>query len=80
MSLLKDVISENGKSQAWVAEKMGVKPATVSGWVNADFNPSPERYEDLARLLDLGTGKRGRKALMKIITENRKELHGRSAA
>jgi transcriptional regulator with XRE-family HTH domain len=80
MALLKDLMRENGKSQAWVAKKMGVKPATVSGWVNADYEPSPERFEDLARLLGLGTGNKGRKAIISIINETREAYHGRGAA
>jgi transcriptional regulator with XRE-family HTH domain len=69
MSMLKQQLREQGLTQTEVAQRMRVTPATVTGWVNGVFEPSPQRYHQLAAFLGLPSTK----ALIAIIDGTKKK-------
>lgn len=40
-----------GRRQAWLADQLGVKPSTVSRWVNGHDHPTEENLEQIAAVL-----------------------------
>lgn len=49
--MLADVLKEQGRRPSWVAEKLGVKRATVTLWSQGKREIPDRRVEELARLL-----------------------------
>lgn len=50
---LRRALEAIGQNQAWLADKLEVKPATVSRWVNGKDFPTRERLETIARFLEV---------------------------
>jgi putative transcriptional regulator len=48
---VKIVLIEKGRSNLWLAEKMGVTPAAVSRWCTNDAQPSMETLFRIAKVL-----------------------------
>lgn len=49
---LKEVLAEEGRSEKWLAGKLGKDPAIVSRWCNNHIQPSLETIDEIAQLLD----------------------------
>ena len=50
---LKVVLAEQGRTNKWLAEKLGKNTATISRWCTNDMQPSLEMLIDIARVLDV---------------------------
>ena len=50
---LKVMLIEKGKTNKWLAEKLGKSDVTVSRWVTNEVQPSMETLLEIARLLDI---------------------------
>ena len=50
---LKVILAEKGKTNKWLAEKLGKSDVTVSRWVTNEVQPSMETLLDIAKLLDI---------------------------
>lgn len=50
---IKTVLAEKGKSNLWLAERLGKNAATVSRWCTNDNQPSLETLFQMAELLDV---------------------------
>ena len=50
---LKVMLIEKGKTNKWLAEKLGKSDVTVSRWVTNEVQPSMETLLDIAKLLDI---------------------------
>ena len=50
---LKVILAEKGKTNKWLAEKLGKSEVTVSRWVRNENQPSMETFLEIARLLDV---------------------------
>ena len=50
---LKVILAENGKTNKWLAEKLGKSDVTVSRWVTNEVQPSMETLLEIAKLLDI---------------------------
>jgi putative transcriptional regulator len=48
---IKAVIAEQGKTNLWIAEKLGVHTSTVSKWCRNDMQPTVESLFALADVL-----------------------------
>lgn len=48
---IREVLEEQGKSNNWLAEKLGVDPVTISRYVNNHRQPSMERLAEIAKAL-----------------------------
>lgn len=48
---IKDVLQDKGKTQTWLAEKLGVDFVTVSRWTNNHNQPTFETFEQIAKAL-----------------------------
>ena len=49
---LKKTLIDIGKSQKWLAGKMGVSENTISRWINGKYYPSRKKQIELCKLLD----------------------------
>jgi len=54
---LRAALEEAGRSQAWLAKQLVVRPETVSRWVCGELNPTEEHVAMTARLLKTSTTK-----------------------
>ena len=50
---LKAVLAEQGKTNKWLAEQLGVNQTTVSKWCTNTSQPSIETFLEIARLLNV---------------------------
>ena len=50
---LKVILAEKGKTNKWLAEKLGKSDVTVSRWVTNEVQPSMETLLEIAKLLDV---------------------------
>ncbi len=50
---LKVMLAEKGKTNKWLAEKLGKSDVTVSRWVTNEVQPSMETFLEIAKLLDV---------------------------
>ncbi len=50
---LKVVLVEKGRTNKWLAERLGVAAPTVSKWCTNDAQPSVETLMQIARLLEV---------------------------
>ena len=50
---LKVILAEKGKTNKWLAEKLGKSDVTVSRWVTNEVQPSMETLLEIAKLLDI---------------------------
>lgn len=53
LNRIKTVLAEKGKSNLWLAEKLGRNAATVSRWCTNDNQPSLDTLSEIADLLDI---------------------------
>ncbi len=50
---LKVILAEKGKTNKWLAEKLGKSDVTVSRWVTNEVQPSIETLLVISKLLDI---------------------------
>ena len=50
---LKVILAEKGKTNKWLAEKLGKSDVTVSRWVTNEVQPSMETVLVISKLLDI---------------------------
>jgi transcriptional regulator with XRE-family HTH domain len=50
---IKVVLVEKGRTNKWLAERLGVAAPTVSKWCTNDAQPSVETLMQIARLLEV---------------------------
>jgi putative transcriptional regulator len=50
---IKAVLAEKGKTNLWLAEKLGKNKTTVSKWCTNDIQPTIETLFNIARVLDV---------------------------
>lgn len=50
---IKTALTENGKSNAWLASKLSKNPTTVSRWCTNDSQPTLETLYQIAQLLNI---------------------------
>ena len=50
---LKVVLVENKRTNKWLAEQLGVDPATVSKWCTNSAQPNLENLMEIARVLEI---------------------------
>lgn len=48
---IREVLEEKGKTNTWLAEKLGVDPVTVSRYINSHRQPSMETLRAIAKAL-----------------------------
>lgn len=48
---LKRILEDEGRTQAWLARRLGVKPQQVGIWVHGIYRPLPETQEAIAAAL-----------------------------
>lgn len=53
LNRIKSVLAEKGKSNIWLAERLGRNTATVSRWCTNDNQPSLETMYQISQLLDV---------------------------
>ena len=53
LNRIKTVLTEQGRSNLWLAERLGKNAATVSRWCTNDNQPSVETLYHIAQLLDV---------------------------
>lgn len=53
LNRIKTILAERGKSNLWLAERIGKSPTTVSRWCTNDNQPSVETLFQIAQLLDV---------------------------
>ncbi len=53
LNRIKTILVERGKSNLWLAERIGKSPTTVSRWCTNDNQPSVETLFQIAQLLDV---------------------------
>lgn len=53
LNRIKTVLAEQGRSNIWLAERLGKNAATVSRWCTNDNQPSVETLYQIAQLLDI---------------------------
>lgn len=53
LNRIKTVLTEQGRSNLWLAERLGKNTATVSRWCTNDNQPSVETLYQIAQLLDV---------------------------
>jgi len=49
------VLDEKGKTQVWLAEKLGVRQATVNDFCRNKSQPSIKRLNEIAKILGVST-------------------------
>lgn len=50
---LKIILVEKGKTNKWLAEKLGKSKVTISRWCTNEVQPSMETLLEIAKLLDV---------------------------
>ncbi|KXK18975.1 MAG: helix-turn-helix transcriptional regulator [Saprospiraceae bacterium] len=50
---LKAVLAEQGKTNKWLAEKIGKNETTISRWCTNEVQPSMDTFIDIAKLLNI---------------------------
>ena len=50
---IKVVIADNKRTNKWLAEQLGVDPATVSKWCTNSAQPNLENLMEIARVLEI---------------------------
>lgn len=50
---IKAVLAENGKTNNWLAEELGMNRTTISKWCRNDMQPRVESLFHIARVLDV---------------------------
>ena len=50
---IKDALAEKGKSNRWLAEKLGKSSGSVSKWCANKIQPSPETLVEIAKILGI---------------------------
>jgi putative transcriptional regulator len=50
---LKAILAENGKTNLWLAEKLGKDKATISKWCTNESQPSLETFYHIASALNI---------------------------
>ncbi len=53
LNRIKTVLTEQGRSNLWLAERLGKNTATVSRWCTNDNQPSVETLYQIAQMLDV---------------------------
>ena len=53
LNRLKVVLAEKKRTNKWLAEQIGVEPATVSKWCTNSAQPNLENLMEMAKLLDV---------------------------
>lgn len=53
LNRIKTVLTEQGRSNIWLSERLGKNAATVSRWCTNDNQPSVETLYQIAQLLDV---------------------------
>ncbi len=53
LNRLKVVLAEKKRTNKWLAEQIGVDPATVSKWCTNSAQPNLENLMEMAKLLDV---------------------------
>ena len=53
INILKVILAEKGKTNKWLAEKLGKSDVTVSRWVTNEVQPSMETLLVISKLLDI---------------------------
>ena len=53
LNRIKVVLVENGKSNKWLAQKLGKNEATISRWCTNDVQPSLETLTEIAEALNV---------------------------
>ena len=53
LNRIKSVLAEKGKSNLWLAERLGRNAATISRWCTNDNQPSLETLYQISQLLDI---------------------------
>lgn len=48
---IREVLEEKGKTNNWLADKLGVDPVTISRYVNSHRQPSMETLQAIAKAL-----------------------------
>lgn len=53
LNKIKSVLSEKGKSNQWLAARLGIHESTVSRWCTNASQPSLEKLYQIAQQLDI---------------------------
>jgi transcriptional regulator with XRE-family HTH domain len=53
LNCIKDVLKEQGRTQVWLAQKLGREYVTVTRWVNNTNQPSLQMLFDIAHALQV---------------------------
>ena len=53
LNRLKVVLAEKKRTNKWLAEQLGKRPATISKWCTNSSQPSLEVFVHIARLLEV---------------------------
>ena len=53
LNIIKIVLAEKGKSNQWLAERLGNNESTVSRWCTNTSQPSIEKLYQIAQVLDV---------------------------
>lgn len=54
LNRLKVVLAEKKRTNKWLAEQLGVDPATVSKWCTNSAQPNLENLMEISRCLEIG--------------------------
>jgi putative transcriptional regulator len=52
-SRLKDILDEQGRSQAWLAKQVNVYDKTLRNWVNGKNHPPANKLFEIAEILNV---------------------------
>lgn len=53
MNRIKDVLKEQGRSQKWLSEKLGISTASLSLYANNQISPKLDTLAEIAKWLDV---------------------------
>ena len=53
LNRIKGVLAEKKRTNKWLAEQLGVDPATVSKWCTNSAQPNLENLMEIAKVLDI---------------------------
>ena len=53
LNRIKAVLAEKKRTNKWLAEQLGVDPATVSKWCTNSAQPNLENLMEIAKVLDI---------------------------
>jgi bacteriophage CI repressor helix-turn-helix domain len=53
LNRIKVVLAEKKRTNKWLAEQLGVDPATVSKWCTNSAQPNLENLMEIAKVLDI---------------------------